>query len=108
MHSDELGRLDRKGRSLQMARSILESRSATLGPDRQLWDGMLAHLNRYQPTLCRQWFEEIEPLGIDGGVLRLRARSGIHRDYLQRQCADPFNDAARTISKHLLTVQFLG
>jgi chromosomal replication initiator protein len=69
---------------------------------------MLAHLNRYQPTLCRQWFEELEPLGIDGGVLRLRARSVIHRDYLQRQCGEQFNDAARTISKHLVTVLFLG
>jgi chromosomal replication initiator protein len=69
---------------------------------------MLAHLNRHQPTLCRQWFEEIEPLGIDGGVLRLRARSVIHRDYLQRQCGEQFNDAARTISTHLVTVQFLG
>jgi chromosomal replication initiator protein len=101
-------RLDRKGRSHQMARSLHESRTATLGPDRQLWSGMLAHLNRHQPTLCRQWFEELEPLGIDGGVLRLRARSVIHRDYLHRQCVDQFNDAARTISKHLLSVQFLG
>ncbi len=69
---------------------------------------MLSHLKLHLPTLCRQWFEEIEPLGIDSGVLRLRARTSIHRDYLTRQCADPFNDAARTVSKHLLSVLFLG
>ncbi len=79
-----------------------------MGPDRQLWAGMLAHLKLHQPTLCRQWFEEIEPLGIDSGVLRLRSRTSIHRDYLTRQCADHFNDAARTVSKHLLSVLFLG
>ena len=89
----------RDGPSL-MTRTMLESRSAMMGPDRQLWGGMLAHLKLHQATHCRQWFEEIEPLGIDGGVLRLRARSIIHRDYLQRQCGDQFNDAARTISKH--------
>lgn len=69
---------------------------------------MLAHLKTQHPVLCRQWFQEIEPLGIDGGVLRLRAQSLIHRDYLQRQCIEPFGDAAQTVSKHLLTVQFYG
>jgi chromosomal replication initiator protein len=85
-----------------------EFRSAMMGSDRQLWSGMLGHLKVQHPALCRQWFHEIEPLGIDGGVLRLRAQSVIHRDYLQRQCGEPFADAARTVSKHLLTVQFLG
>jgi chromosomal replication initiator protein len=69
---------------------------------------MLAHLKSAHPAVCRQWFEEIEPVGIEGGILRLRAHSGIHRDYLQRSCLDPFNDAARTISQRLISVQFLG
>ncbi len=77
-------------------------------PDRQLWGGMLAHLKSSHPAVCRQWFEEIEPVGIAGGVLRLRAHSLIHSDYLQRSCLDPFNDAARTISQRLISVQFLG
>ncbi len=69
---------------------------------------MLAHLKSAHPEICRQWFEEIEPVGINGGVLRLRAHSLIHRDYLQRTCLEPFNDAARTISQRLISVQFLG
>ncbi|MBX3404996.1 MAG: chromosomal replication initiator protein DnaA [Phycisphaeraceae bacterium] len=77
-------------------------------PDRQMWGGMLAHLRSGHPEICRQWFEEIEPLGIAGGVLRLRAHSQIHRDYLQRTCLEPFNDAARTVSERLISVQFLG
>lgn len=77
-------------------------------PDRQMWGGMLAHLRSVHPEICRQWFEEIEPLGIAGGVLRLRAHSQIHRDYLQRTCLEPFNDAARTVSERLISVQFLG
>ena len=76
--------------------------------DRQIWPGMLAHLKRHAAPICRQWFEEIEPVGVSGGVLRLRAHSNIHRDYLQRACAEPFNDAARSVSQMLLTVQFLG
>ncbi|MBC7771628.1 MAG: chromosomal replication initiator protein DnaA [Pyrinomonadaceae bacterium] len=77
-------------------------------PDRQIWSGMLAHLRGHQPTLCRQWFEEIEPLGMNGGVLSLRAHSPVHRDYLQRLCLTPFNDAAQSVSQRLISVQFLG
>ena len=79
-----------------------------LATDRQIWTGMLAHLKGNHPALCRQWFEEIEPLGIVGGVLRLRAHSQIHRDYLQRQSLEPFKDAATASSQRLLAVQFFG
>lgn len=77
-------------------------------PDRQMWAGMLAHLRGHEPGVCRQWFEEIEPLGVAGGVLRLRAHSQVHRDYLQRQCLDHFNSAAQAVSERLISVQFYG
>ena len=77
-------------------------------PDRQIWDGMLAHLRAHHATVCRQWFEELEPLGIAAGTLQLRTHSPLHRDYLRRHCADPFNDAARTVSGRLISVKFLG
>lgn len=77
-------------------------------PDRQLWDGMLAHIRRHHTAVCRQWFEELEPLGIAGGTLNIRAATGVHRDYLQRACAGVFKDAAQSISGCLLSVRFLG
>ncbi len=77
-------------------------------PDRQIWDGMLGHLRRYAAGLCRQWFEELAPVSVDGGALLLRAHSNVHRDYLRNSCSEPFNDAARTVSGRLLAVRFLG
>lgn len=77
-------------------------------PDRQLWGGMLAHLRRHHVPLCRQWFEELEPLGISSGALNLRSASNVHRDYLRRACAEAFNDAALVVSGRLLSVRFLG
>ncbi len=80
----------------------------TSDADRQLWDGMRAHLRRAHPAVCRQWFDEIEVLGVTGGTLYLRAQSLVHRDYLRKSCADPFNDAARQVTGHLLPVRFMG
>jgi chromosomal replication initiator protein len=84
------------------------ARRGGLSPDRQLWIDMLAHLRRAHPAICRQWFEELEALGVAGGTLNLRAQSAIHRDYLKRNCAEAFNDALRTVSGRLLSIRFVG
>jgi chromosomal replication initiator protein len=82
--------------------------SAHLEPDHRLWLDVLARLRANHPDICRHWFEEIEAVGLDGGVLRLRAHSAIHRDYLQRNCSNQFTDAARLASGNLIAVRFLG
>lgn len=77
-------------------------------PDRHIWDGMLAHLRSHHATICRAWFEELEPLGIAGGALQLRTHSPLHRDYLKKNCAEQFADALQAVSGRLLPVRFLG
>ena len=77
-------------------------------PDLKIWDGIMSHLRGQSPNLCRQWFNELEPLGVAGGQFVVRAQSDVHRDYLRRQCAEQFNDAAVTVSGRLVTVRFLG
>jgi len=77
-------------------------------PDLETWDRMLAHLRAQHPEICRQWFEELECLGVVSGTLCLRAHSQLHRDYLDRQCRDAFNDAVREATGHLVSVRFLG
>lgn len=77
-------------------------------PDARVWSEVLAHLRRHHPGICRQWFDEIELLGVSGGVARLRAQSGFHRDYLQKNCLEQFNDAVQAVTQRLLPVRFLG
>jgi len=77
-------------------------------PDLQVWGDMLTHLRNNHPAVCRQWFEELEPIGIASGSLQLRSKSPMHRDYLRRECADSFNDAIRSVTGRLITVRFLG
>ena len=69
---------------------------------------MLAHIRGAYPTLCRNWFDEIEFVGVDGGSMVLRAHSPVHRDYLRRHCLDQFNDALRTVTGRLLAIRFIG
>jgi len=85
-----------------------KSEDAMTDPDRQLWHGMLAHLRAAHPIVCRQWFEELEPLGVAGGALNLRAHTNVQRDYLRRTCSQPFADAALTASGRLISVRFFG
>lgn len=77
-------------------------------PDLKVWSDMLAHLRNCHPAIVRQWFEELEPCGVAGGTMQLRAQTALHRDYLRRECTDPFGDAARTATGRLLSVRFLG
>ncbi len=79
-------------------------------PDTQdrIWPAVLAHLRRHHAPIKRQWFELLEPLGVVGGVLRVRAQSPVHRDYLRRECQSAFNDAAREATGRLVSVRFLG
>jgi chromosomal replication initiator protein len=69
---------------------------------------MMSNLRTYHAGLCRQWFEELVPLGINNCTLEVRAGSTIHRDYLSRACGKAFNEAAQAASGTLLTVLFLG
>src|SRR6185295_5624590 len=68
----------------------------------------LVNNKRRGAGIGRQWFEDLEPLGVSGGAFNLRAHTTVHRDYLRRVCSEAFNDAARTVSGHLLSVRFLG
>ena len=76
--------------------------------DTKIWDGMLSHLRDHHPMICRAWFHELEPLGVYGGALNLRAQTPFHRDYLRKSCSESFNDAARSVTGQFLTVRFLG
>lgn len=90
------------------ARNAPKSEPASADSDQAVWQALLAQLRQSNPGICRQWFEELEPLGIHGGVMYLRAHSQVHRDYLHRQRSEPFSEAARSVTGRLLSVRFLG
>lgn len=70
--------------------------------------GLDAYLRKNHPDICRHWFDEIEPLGIDGGVLTLLVREQVRRRYLQRTCSSSFTEAAQAVTGRLLAVRFVA
>jgi chromosomal replication initiator protein len=76
--------------------------------EKAVWHDILSHLRGSHVSLCRQWFDEIEPLGVNSGVLMLRVNQTVRRNYLERECARAFADSAQAVTGHLLTVRFLG
>lgn len=67
-----------------------------------------AYLRTHYVEHCRHWFDEIEPLDIAGGVLRLLVREPVQLRYLQRVCTPFFTEAAQAVTGRLLAVRFVG
>lgn len=77
-------------------------------PDQAIWRKVLAHLRAQFPDLWRQWFEEIEPLTLAGGVFDLQVVRDVQKRYLARECARAFADAAQAATGRLISVRFHG
>jgi len=71
------------------------------------WNEILEFLNKFHSAFVRQWFTEIVPVDLNGGVLTLRAATAIQQQYLASKCRDIFNDAAQAVTGKLITVSFV-
>jgi chromosomal replication initiator protein len=58
--------------------------------------------------MCRRWFDDIEPLGLAGGTLRLLVREPVQLRYLQQRCQKEFTEAVQGVLKLLVAVRFVG
>src|SRR4051812_33574089 len=76
--------------------------------DPHIRDALLAHLRKHHPSMCRHWFENIEPLELANGTLTLLVRELFHMRYLQRACISQFQEAAQAVTGRLVAVRFVG
>jgi chromosomal replication initiator protein len=76
--------------------------------DRELWSQVLQFLNRRHPSVCRHWFNDLEPLGVHAGVFHIRCQQDVHKNYLLRQAVDSFDEAVQSVTGQLLSVRFWG
>lgn len=75
--------------------------------DPALWRDIMAYLRQRHAPICRQWFEDLEPLELHNGLLKVHTLNGVQQNYLQRKCLDQFNEAAQASTGALVAVRFV-
>ena len=76
--------------------------------DPALWRDIMAYLRKRHSSICRQWFEELEPVDLKGGLLRVSTSNAVQEKYLQSKCLDQFNEAAQSVTGALIGVRFVS
>lgn len=74
--------------------------------DSTQWQDMMSYLKDHHGPICRQWFEELEPVGMDSGLLQIQTATNVQQTYLQKRCLDPFIEAAQAVTGNLVGVEF--
>jgi chromosomal replication initiator protein len=75
--------------------------------DPALWRDMMAYLRKRHSSICRQWFEELEPVDLKAGLLRVATGNSVQEKYLQSKCLEHFNEAAQSVTGALIGVRFI-
>ncbi|MEM7578216.1 MAG: chromosomal replication initiator protein DnaA [Planctomycetota bacterium] len=75
--------------------------------DEALWRDMMGYLRDKHSPICRQWFENLEPQKLAGGLMKVCAESKVQQAYLQSRCREPFTEAAQQVTGQLVAVRFV-
>ena len=75
--------------------------------DNAQWREMMTYMRKKHSTICRQWFEELVPVALDGGLLQIQTSTAVQQNYLQKRCLDQFTEAAQAVTGNLVAVRFV-
>ena len=76
--------------------------------DSMLWHELMGNLRTKHAAICRQWFEELEPVGLESGTLVVRTSNSVQQSYLQSRCLSHFIEAAQAVTGKLIGVSFVN
>ena len=71
------------------------------------WQDIMSYLRENHAGMCRQWFSDLKPSTLGGGLLKIRAGTSIQKNYLQNRCLEPFTEAAQQVFQQLVAVRFV-
>ena len=66
--------------------------------ENELKNNLLAYLRKHNPDICRHWFDHIDYMEIESGVLGLLVTEPVQLRYLQRKCTEVFTAAAQAVT----------
>ena len=76
--------------------------------DSAQWQRLMDYLRDHHGAICRQWFEELEPVAMDSGLLEIQTSTNVQQNYMQNKCLAPFNEAAQHATGALVAVRFVS
>ncbi len=76
--------------------------------DSMLWHELMGNLRTRHAAICRQWFEELEPVTLESGTLVVRTSNSVQQTYLQSRCLSQFIEAAQAVTGKLIGVTFVN
>ena len=67
---------------------------------------ILERVKNLDPVNTRKWFDELEILGFEGGILEVGCPDDNTAQYLDDNCRNSFTNASQDITGHLVSVKF--
>jgi chromosomal replication initiator protein len=72
-----------------------------------IWDKVLRHFQKHNSQHWRNWFEQIEPIALENGLLRVGVPELSWQQYLKQSCNSSLQEAAQRITGHLITLEYV-
>jgi len=72
-----------------------------------VWKETLEYLSRLHSAWVRQWFGDLTPIELAGGILTVRCTTAIQQQYLVGKCREIFNESVQSVTGNLVTVNFI-
>lgn len=73
-----------------------------------MWQQILANIREHDESIAQPWFNSLEAVQLDNGVLEIRAASALQQEYLQKQAWEAFARAAQMVTRRLVGVRFVN
>ncbi len=74
----------------------------------QLWQRIVQHVITHGGELIRPWFEQLEPVALEHGLLEIQVPGPREQDYCQQRATRLFTEAAQAATGRLVSVCFLA
>jgi len=72
-----------------------------------IWDRVLRTLQKNHSNIWRSWFEQIEPISLENGWLRIGVPERSWQQYLMQTCNESLKEAVQEITGHLISLEYV-
>jgi chromosomal replication initiator protein len=72
-----------------------------------VWKETLEYISRLHSSWVRQWFGDLTPVELAGGIFTIKAGTTIQQQYLMGKCREVFNEAVQAVTGNLVSVNFI-